>query len=125
MKKIIALLNTIVLSASMLTGCGESGKNESSVSNLEMQTATQATILDETTLLSEITTLTTTETTVEITETTQPIPETESLTYVQENSIAWLNYLAMLSQEINASQHSKMFLEKHMQRSSIIPIRQM
>lgn len=112
MKKIIALLNTIVLSASMLTGCGESGKNESSVSNLEMQTATQATILDETTLLSEITTLTTTETTVEITETTQPIPETESLTYVQENSIAWLNYLAMLSQEINASQHSKMFLEE-------------
>lgn len=30
----------------------------------------------------------------------------------QENSLAWLNYLAMLSQEINSSKNSKMYLEE-------------
>lgn len=36
----------------------------------------------------------------------------EQLNNVQKNSIAWLNYLAFLSQEINSSKYSRMYLEE-------------
>lgn len=59
------------------------------------------------------------ETTVPTEETTEPtqspvdIPaEGEELNETQKNSIAMLNYLAVLSQEINDSKNSRMFLEE-------------
>ena len=38
--------------------------------------------------------------------------EAQELTQTQKNSIAMLNYLAMLSQQINSSKNSRMYLEK-------------
>lgn len=72
----------------------------SSTRPLTSTSSTQTSIVSKTTTSISTTTIETT--------TTQP----EKLTNVQENSIAWLNYLAMLSQEINSSQNSKMYLEE-------------
>lgn len=41
-----------------------------------------------------------------------PIPVEDELNEAQKNSIAMLNYLAVLSQEINSSKNSRMFLEE-------------
>ena len=111
MKKMIALLGATLICASTMTGCGLFENDESSNNTQEQLTATETTPATDTSTTTEFTT-TTCETTTTATETTQDNSEAEALTHVQENSIAWLNYLAMLSQEINESQHSKMFLEE-------------
>ncbi len=46
------------------------------------------------------------------TPTNTPTPPVEELNEEQKNSIAMLNYLAVLSQEINSSKNSRMFLEE-------------
>ncbi len=92
----------------------------------EKQTATETTTTtieqttSETTTTTEVTTIQTTVTTQTTTEAVQPvmaevttsISDNNDLELIQKNSIAWLNYLAMLSQEINSSKNSKMYLEE-------------
>lgn len=111
MKRTISMLSVLLLCASVMTGCGTT-ENESSAPETPEQVTVQTTA--STATAAQTTAVTETETTAKstTTETTQDNSEAEALTQVQENSIAWLNYLAMLSQEINESQHSKMFLEE-------------
>ena len=52
------------------------------------------------------------ETSEEPKESTPEELDQERLNNVQKNSIAWLNYLACLSQEINSSKYSRMYLEE-------------
>ena len=77
------------------------------------ETTTQMTSVSTTTPTLQTTTSSSTNSPEIQTSTTAVLPEEkEELNTVQENSIAWLNYLAMLSQEINSSKNSKMYLEE-------------
>ena len=104
-------------------------RDESSISNSTTVTTTETKIPTTTTASTTTTQQTSTGTTPTTSQaatsssttspviqtsisTTTALPEKEALNTVQENSIAWLNYLAMLSQEINSSKNSKMYLEE-------------
>lgn len=84
-------------------------------------TTTEQTTTESTTTATETTTQTSEETTVtKMSENVETIVDKDNikssddddLALIQKNSIAWLNYLAMLSQEINSSANSKMYLEE-------------
>jgi len=126
MKRYLAIILSFITVASSFVSCN----NKSNTDDKTADTVTQS-IKTTTIDINEITTVTTskpiTQTTVTVKQTTTATKTTtahstsnivtttttpEKLTTVQENSIAWLNYLAMLSQEINSSQNSKMYLEE-------------
>lgn len=121
-KKNIVLGLTAGLSATILFGCGTQTSNyddntEETVTMQVTQPVTEkilvSSTLPVTTCTTTIATTTNVTTTTPVT-TTQVTTTTEEtrLNSVQENSISWLNYLAMLTQEINSSKNSKMFLEE-------------
>ena len=135
MKRAAVLFVTFVYLAAFLTGCAGERENLPVGGTFDLPAdtlapETSATVQTTEAVTTEATTVTeqTTEATTEVTtvsEEAEPamaeseisdIPEEydddENLIYIQENSIAWLNYLAMLSQEINSSKNSKMFLEE-------------
>lgn len=126
MKKYFAIIIAFTYVVSAFVSCNSKSNNEKETTDITTKpsstivinteeptsTAISSTAITQTrntsvktTALSK--TATSTSTTI-VTTTTQP----EKLTNVQENSIAWLNYLAMISQEINSSQNSKMYLEE-------------
>lgn len=126
MKKYFAIIIAFTYVVSAFVSCNSKSNNEKETTDITTKpsstivinteeptsTAISSTAITQTrntsvktTTLSK--TATSTSTTI-VTTTTQP----EKLTNVQENSIAWLNYLAMISQEINSSQNSKMYLEE-------------
>ena len=126
MKRYLAIILSFITVTSSFVSCS----NKSNTDNKTADTVTHP-IKTTTIDINEITTVTTsmpiTQTTVTVKQTTTATKTTtahstsnivtttttpEKLTTVQENSIAWLNYLAMLSQEINSSQNSKMYLEE-------------
>lgn len=77
------------------------------------QTTSEITTTTELTTQTTVTTQTTTEAVQPVmAEVTTSISDNGDLELIQKNSIAWLNYLAMLSQEINSSKNSKMYLEE-------------
>lgn len=92
--------------------------------SIQTPTTTETTTTNQTTTETTSTTTVPAQTTTEATQTTteaaQPvmaevatsISDNEELDLIQMNSIAWLNYLAMLSQEINSSKNSKLYLEE-------------
>lgn len=125
MKKELSLYLSILITLSSLTACGKaSAVNDTVITTTPSETTvTTTTTAATTTPQSEITTTTTTttmSTTTTPTTTTQtsismaePVStDVQDLNSVQENSIAWLNYLTMLTQEINSSKNSKLFLEE-------------
>lgn len=126
MKKTLAFILAISCIASTFSACTDEAKtNDNQVTDV-VTLPTIAPTLNTTALTSSVVSSTTTTTNIKRTstqtnyKTTSTITTTsittttvsEDLTSVQENSIAWLNYLAMISQEINSSQNSKMYLEE-------------
>lgn len=126
MKKTLAFILAISCIASTFSACTDEAKtNDNQVTDV-VTLPTIAPTLNTTALTSSVVSSTTTTTNIKRTstqtnyKTTSAITTTsittttvsEDLTSVQENSIAWLNYLAMISQEINSSQNSKMYLEE-------------
>lgn len=126
MKKTLAFILAISCIASTFSACtDEAKKNDNQVTDV-VTLPTIAPTLNTTALTSSVVSSTTTTINIKGTstqtnyKTTSAITTTsittttvsEDLTSVQENSIAWLNYLAMISQEINSSQNSKMYLEE-------------
>lgn len=121
--RIMAMILALSITMS-LAGCGSStapiktDKTNPSVSQEPSVTpGDDATSTEDTTQpSSETQPEETTTPTEEATEPSQPpveIPtEEEELNEAQKNSIAMLNYLAVLSQEINDSKNSRMFLEE-------------
>lgn len=115
-EKIIASILALTTAAALFTGCSDTEVKENTLEtndiseNSEIQTTknTITTPVTSTTAVTQTTTSVSSVTTTSVTTTT----ENESLNSVQENSIAWLNYLAMLTQEINNSKNSKLFLEE-------------
>ncbi len=141
MKKTIIFLICFTTICSSLAACGNldnngnkqsveaqeqtNVKNESSISNAVTTIDTITTTLPNTTItqqssfttttvsISSTISVTTSKSESQTTSVTSVVStENEKLNIIQENSIAWLNYLAMLSQEINSSQNSKMYLEE-------------
>lgn len=136
MKRAAVLFATFVYLAAFLTGCAGERENlpvggtfDLPADTLAPETSatvqtTEAVTTEATTVTEQTTEAATTEVTTvsedaepamaesEISDIPEEDDEDENLIYIQENSIAWLNYLAMLSQEINSSKNSKMFLEE-------------
>lgn len=126
MKKKLAFLTAFLITLSSIYSCSDSSDNQSatldsidditsnaveSVATTFNEVPTIATTVG--TFANETVTTTSIETTPSVQDTTTTIDvETNDLNSVQENSIAWLNYLAMLSQEINSSKNSKLYLEE-------------
>ena len=119
MNKQIVRVVSILSAFACLSSCAnfkETAK-ESNETSEKNDTSIETTIPVETTS-TEITSETTT--TVQTTLDTEPeavdadaeFSDPNNLNSEQRNSIAWLNYLTMLTQEINSSQNSKMYLEK-------------
>lgn len=97
MKKTKTAILLLLIFILLFTGCASSG-----VSNSDRQDKT-----DETTTKDE----TEWDTTQDDTDDDEDLTDAE-LNEAQKNSIAMLNYLATLSQEINFSKNSRMFLEE-------------
>ena len=137
MKRAAVLFVIFVYLAAFLTGCAGERENlpvggtfDLSADTLAPETSatvqtTEAVTTEAITVTEQTTEAATTTEVTTVSEDAEPamaeseisdIPEEddegENLIYIQENSIAWLNYLAMLSQEINSSKNSKMFLEE-------------
>lgn len=125
MKKSISFVLAFSLFTSSFYSCNKKSTSEVETSNDFKQTITTSMINDTKTSSTSqpilTSTIRTSVSTTKATTTTASIPQTsittitsksDNLTNVQENSIAWLNYLAMLSQEINSSKNSKMYLEE-------------
>lgn len=125
-KRIISAGMTAIMLGSVVSGCGQvSDQNEMNVpeeiTTPEMpSTEMIATTLPDTTTESINTTVTTTtaittaETTTAnttVTTTAEPSPE-QLLDDEKKNSVAMLNYLAVLTQEINSTKNSRLFLEE-------------
>lgn len=90
----------MIIGLFLACGCGNSNTNNDSTENIAVDT--ESSDVDEVTTEEEV-----------VVEDTENEPETEQeLSDSQKNSIAMLNYLATLSQEINESKNSRMFLEE-------------
>ena len=128
MNKQIVRVVSLLSAFACLSSCAtfKETTKESNETSEKKDTSIETTIPVETTsteIPSETTTTTTqttTTTTVQTTLDTEPevvdadaeLSDPNNLNSEQRNSIAWLNYLTMLTQEINSSQNSKMYLEK-------------
>ncbi|SFY04199.1 hypothetical protein [Ruminococcus sp. XPD3002] len=138
MKKAFIYITCLMLISSMLTACGtnsdtNSGLNdESSKENsIQFPTSNGTATIEATTVStqevtskslittapatrSSVTTIKNSSTTENATQTTSTINTdvASNLNNIQVNSIAWLNHLALLSQEINSSKNSRMCLEE-------------
>ena len=126
MKRKLALITALLIVVSTMYSCSDSSENQSSSLNVNeditSNTATTANVdsndvIAVTTSISTALTNLTTTTAIESTQSVQTTSATNAvatnaLNSVQENSIAWLNYLAMISQEINSSKNSKLYLEE-------------
>ena len=105
----MSLTAMLIVVSMFLTACGSNQSNISSdASTIESSTATAVTQLVETIDPTNAPT-----SSPEVVPTVVPTatPVTDGLTDGQRNSIGMLNYLTMLTQEINASKNSRMFLE--------------
>lgn len=121
--RILAMILAISITMA-LTGCESnatpttSDEPDSPISQEQTENPDKNTILTDDTEepSSEVIPKETTIPGEEVTEPTKPLvdvpTENEELNEAQKNSIAMLNYLAVLSQEINASKNSRMFLEE-------------
>lgn len=109
MKRALSLCISLTMAMTALAACG----SDAAPGDGPVSAEANATVAESTEPSPQETVTTTVQTTAvpETTTTaeTEP-PAVESIS--QDNSIAWLNYLAMLSQEINSSQNSRMFLEE-------------
>lgn len=117
MKKFSKALIFILVLAMVLTGCTPAASTPNSDEKQE-QTTTQngedqdtTDDVEETDTSQEDSDVSEEETTVEEKPVDEPTEE-ELLNEEQKNSVAMLNYLATLSQEINSSKNSRMFLEE-------------
>lgn len=112
MKKNIAFCMCLLIVCSSFAACGKSSKKDS----VEVAASQKETVFSTTQQVQSSVTKTTVVSTKmqsQPTQTTQTsVVEKDDLNVVQKNSIAWLNYLAMLTQEINASKNSRMYLEE-------------
>ena len=109
MKTRMSLGAMLMIVSMLLTACGSNQSNISSdASTIESSTATAVTQLVETIDPTNAPT-----SSPEVVPTVVPTatPVTDGLTDEQRNSIGMLNYLTMLTQEINASKNSRVFLE--------------
>lgn len=132
MKRVAFLFVTFIYMVTVLVGCAGEKENvpvggtfDFPADTLAPETSatvqtTASTTSEAITVTWQVTETTTTEATT-VSDEAEPAmavsgildeSEVENLRHIQENSIAWLNYLAMLSQEINSSKNSKMFLEE-------------
>lgn len=102
-KRIVAMLITVPMTMSLI-GCGPGATPTSKLDPVP-------TVNQETSAPTESTSTPTTEETTELQQQTSEEPSVV-LNEAQKNSIAMLNYLAVLSQEINDSKNSRMFLEE-------------
>lgn len=85
---------------------------ESSETTEQEETEAEAVFSEESDLIAEDETSESVIDKSEIAETVAEQVEELGLNDIQKNSIAWLNYLACLSQEINSSKYSRMYLEE-------------
>lgn len=127
MKKAITFCTCFLIVCSSLTACGKTKNSEYTNADISQQetilsTSTQTKL---STTKAAITTSIASESASAITTKNSTGTDSQSahtsvteqnandeLNAMQKNSIAWLNYLAMLSQEINDSQNNKMYLEE-------------
>ncbi len=93
MNKIFRLM-TCLLVAFLLSSCGMKEENDKNGESLSADSEPVISLVDQTPA-----------------ETESPMPETE-LSSPQNSSVAMLSYLASLTQEINASKNSRLFLEQ-------------
>ncbi len=127
MKRYLAIIIAFISVASAFASCnGQKNNNDNTTDittkptttiaiNAEEPTSTNLTSTTQSytsTTSFKTTALPNTVTSISTTTIVTTSTQTKKLTNVQENSIAWLNYLAMISQEINSSQNSKMYLEE-------------
>ena len=107
--KMIALIATGVLILTFLTGCSSDAQPTATTVPTSAPTNTQevvpAAVIEEATEAPEQTTAATQETPTAAPQIADGLDDT------QRNSIIMLNYLAVLTQEINASQNSRLYLE--------------
>lgn len=114
MKKLAPIISIFLVFALLLSVSGCNSQELQKESHPASSTA--AAVQSLPTELSEIVTTEATEITTEATvpdtvSTTDP-KEPQLLNLTQRNSVAMLNYLAMVTQEINASSNSRLFLEE-------------
>lgn len=107
--KMIALIATGVLILTFLTGCSNNAQPTATTAPTSAPTnmpdAVPAAVVEEATENPE-------QPTVSAQETPTVVPQiADGLDDTQRNSIIMLNYLAVLTQEINASQNSRLYLE--------------
>ncbi len=124
MKKAIAFCTCFLIVCSSLTACGKQQNNaytnadisqqETALStSAQTQLSTTKTSITDSDSASAITTKSSAGTDSQSTQTSVAEQNANNeLNAMQKNSIAWLNYLAMLSQEINDSKNNKMYLEE-------------
>lgn len=109
-KSRISLIIMLIVTSLLLTACGNNQSNTpSDVSTTEPSLPTVV----ATQLVETIDPINAPTSSPEVAPTVVPTatPVTDGLTDEQRNSIGMLNYLTMLTQEINASKNSRMFLE--------------
>lgn len=122
-QRVFAAILAIILAASTMVGCNDTNNPVSSEldnSEIEMVTVSPEPSDDiEPTIEPEVTLDVTPNVDTNIVPETSPEPtpsitddEENMLTETQKNSIAMLNYLAVLSQEVNSSKNSRLFLEE-------------
>lgn len=128
MKKVLIFSMCLLITFSSFTACGKNSNGdhlETTISQQQEETSLSTTALQIQSSTVKTSTETSKETSTEakvtstsvseqseIAQTTQVSPTEENLDMIQKNSIAWLNYLAMLTQEINDSKNGKMYLEE-------------
>lgn len=128
MKKVLIFSMCLLITFSLFTACGKNSNGdhlETTISQQQEETSLSTTALQIQSSTVKTSTETSKETSTEakvtstsvseqseIAQTTQVSPTEENLDMIQKNSIAWLNYLAMLTQEINDSKNGKMYLEE-------------
>lgn len=120
-KQYVIRLLSLTLALSMcasLVGCGANTSSSTEATPSVVEESTSIPAEEKTETVEEETTESETEIIEEIVEKTEevsagPTPEkNENEEFKKKNSIAWLNYLACLSQEINSSKYSRMYLEE-------------
>lgn len=107
MKNVVGLLLVLCLMVAMCAGCaGEDGVSSTSAARSTTTVATDPLVSN-----SE-TTLKTGETTATTAKDGPAVAPTQDLTKQQMNSLAMLNYLAMVSQKIESSKNNRIYLEE-------------
>ena len=100
------LICMLLIVSLLLTACGNKNENEA----VKSTSGDQSTALETTDHPAESIVSTDTQEVVSAT-TPSPIPIVNRLSDEQRNSIGMLNYLTMLTQEINTSKNSRLYLE--------------